>query len=70
MRHRRAPCLTTTAGTVLYGLGVVLQARRKGIGLAAILWALLYVAWRRATFVLAWKWLDRISLGRPQKDVG
>jgi cellulose synthase/poly-beta-1,6-N-acetylglucosamine synthase-like glycosyltransferase len=55
---------------VLYGLEVVHRGRREGIGLAAIIWAPLYIAWRCTIFVFAWGFLDRVRLGRPQRGVG
>jgi cellulose synthase/poly-beta-1,6-N-acetylglucosamine synthase-like glycosyltransferase len=55
---------------LVYGWGVAWRGRREGIGLGTALWAPLYVAWRCATFVLAWVCLDRIGLGRRQKGVG
>jgi len=55
---------------LLYGVGVALRGRREGIGIVAIAWAPLYIAWRCITFALAWGCLDRIRLGRAQKGAG
>ena len=55
---------------VLYGLAVALRGRREGIGLGTIIWAPLYIAWRCTAFSLAWGFLDRIRLNRPQKGIG
>ena len=52
----------------VYGLGVVLRGRHEGIRLTTVLWAPVYVAWRCASFILAWTFLDRSDL--PWKREG
>jgi len=52
----------------LYGLCVALRGRRDGIEARIIIWGPLYLAWRCASFVLAWAFVDRIGLGWRSTD--
>jgi cellulose synthase/poly-beta-1,6-N-acetylglucosamine synthase-like glycosyltransferase len=50
-----------------YGFVVTLRGRREGIGLGVLIWAPMYIAWRCATFIFAWGFLDRIDLQLRRK---
>jgi cellulose synthase/poly-beta-1,6-N-acetylglucosamine synthase-like glycosyltransferase len=52
----------------LYGLIVVVRGRRDGIGLSTVVWGPLYVIWRCSAFILAWVFLDRVSI--PKQEAG
>jgi 1,2-diacylglycerol 3-beta-glucosyltransferase len=62
---RIAPFVPFTLVT-LYGVVVALRGRREGIGLGAIFWAPVYIAWRCTTFVFAWGFLDRMDFHRQR----
>jgi cellulose synthase/poly-beta-1,6-N-acetylglucosamine synthase-like glycosyltransferase len=52
---------------MLYGSVVALRGRQEGIGLGAVLWAPAYIAWRCATFISAWGFLDRFDFHLRRK---
>jgi cellulose synthase/poly-beta-1,6-N-acetylglucosamine synthase-like glycosyltransferase len=52
---------------VLYGLVIVIRGRQEGIAITTAIWGPVYVAWRFASFILSWAFLDRIDL-RGQAD--
>jgi cellulose synthase/poly-beta-1,6-N-acetylglucosamine synthase-like glycosyltransferase len=52
---------------LLYGLLVVAQGRKDGIEATAVLWAPVYLAWRFASFMLAWVFVDKLNLSARRK---
>jgi hypothetical protein len=52
----------------LYGFIVIVRGRRDGISPATVFWGPLYVLWRCSAFILAWVFLDRVSI--PKQEAG
>jgi cellulose synthase/poly-beta-1,6-N-acetylglucosamine synthase-like glycosyltransferase len=53
---------------LLYGLIVVARGRDDGISPITVLWAPVFLLWRFTSFVLAWRFFDRIN-NRSKKNV-
>jgi 1,2-diacylglycerol 3-beta-glucosyltransferase len=52
----------------LYGIIVVVRGRQDGISPSTVFWAPLYVLWRCSAFILAWAFLDRVSISKQRVD--
>jgi hypothetical protein len=52
----------------LYAVIVVVRGRQDGISPNTVFWAPVYVLWRCSAFILAWVFLDRVSI--PKQEAG
>lgn len=59
--------VTPLALFLVYGMLVVAQGRKDGIKATAVFWAPVYLAWRFASFLLAWVFVDKLDVSARRK---